>query len=287
MSGTIAFRLLLVFALIVTAHTIKPFSIKSVTQHLVYSTRSFSFILPDQTRASFYLASDLALNLSNRLFEVGGEWMVSGDEGLLLAAQSAKDSLRPALKIWPPDEAVKPCRKPKSSPKRSAPAKRIERGDRNEVAVVAAPAETVGDGLNVAEEPADDVTADAVAPVVLPVIHTGAAAIHTFSVGFLFSMEHPGERPGKTGCDEPVFKSLRLAAGLEVLKRPRIILLRAEKPATAAPECEGEKPDTGETEIVAPVEEAPEPEEAGPPVAEEAPGEERPSPLKCPTQPEI
>ncbi len=289
MSGTILIRLLLVLAVIWTAHLFKPFSVKNIAQHLLYSTRSFAFVLPAQARAHFSKTSDLALNLSNSLFFFEAGRSVSGDEGLLLAAQPSQEALRPALKIWPPDETAKPSRKPKPSPKRSAPAKRIERIDRIDVAAADVAAERLIAADEPAAAPAIEEEEVAAPPVALPAIHTDqtvTAGLHTFSLSFLFNTE----QNEKKNCSEQEIKLLKLGTEVEVLKQPRVILLRAEKPRTAAPECEGETPDSGrkETEIVAPVEEAPEPpmpEVAEPPAPEEVPSEERPSPLKCPTQP--
>jgi hypothetical protein len=297
MLGTIVIRTLLVIALICMAHTIKPFSVKSVSQHLLYSTRSFAFVLPEQTRASFDNASYLALSLSDSLFrENREERNGNGDEGLMLAAQSSQDSLRPALKVWPPDESIKPSRKPKPGPKRSAPSKRLDRGDRNENMNVAAvvstneltnkPANWNSEETIVAVNSTSDAEPVIAVPVSLPVIPEEIVQHHALSLGFLFSMEGAG----KNGCSEQEFKLLKLATEIEVLKSPRIVLLRAEKPKTSAPECEGQKPDGGEAEVIAPEVEAPEPPEPAEPEsheAEEAPNEERPSPLKCPTEPEI
>lgn len=62
-------RALLILALIISAHLIRPFSIKSVTQHLLYSAKSFRFAVPVQMRDNFDHANNLAINLSNVLFE--------------------------------------------------------------------------------------------------------------------------------------------------------------------------------------------------------------------------
>jgi hypothetical protein len=284
MLGTIAIRLALIVALIGVAHAIKPFSIKSVTQHLVYSTRSFSFILPNQTRAQVSLAGELALNLSDRLFEFGEAGRVSGDEGLLLA----QASLRPAAKIWPPEEVGKPCRKTKS-PKRAIPGKRNDgRGARNEMTVAALSAEpgewTAGEEAVLEEEDAVDVAMPA--PVHLPVAMTPQpVAIRDAALGFLFTMENLA----KPGCSDTELNALRLATGLQILKPSRVILLRAEKPKSPTPECETEKPDAGKPSLTVEVteeEEAVEPEPMKEEEAEPAlPEAERPVPLKCPTEP--
>jgi hypothetical protein len=61
-------RILLVITLIVTAHVIKPFSFKNVSTHLLYSSRSFAFVLPDSARSRFDHANQLAMTFSNTLF---------------------------------------------------------------------------------------------------------------------------------------------------------------------------------------------------------------------------
>jgi hypothetical protein len=121
-------------------------------------------------------------------------------------------------------------------------------------------------------------------PVISPALSEEVARLHTLSMGFLFSMEG-AEKPG---CPEQEWKLLKLAAGIEVLKKPRVILQRAEKPRTSAPECEGEKPDGSEPEVIAPeAVEAPEQPEPESHEAEETPGEQPPMPLKCPVEPEV
>ena len=69
MTGQIITRILLVITLIVTAHVIKPFSVRNVTTHLLYSTRSFAFVLPDSARDQFDRVNLLALNFSNSLLD--------------------------------------------------------------------------------------------------------------------------------------------------------------------------------------------------------------------------
>jgi hypothetical protein len=61
-------RILIVTILIVTAHAIKPFSVKNISSHFLYSSRSLAFILPDSMRSGFDQANQLALTLSNSLF---------------------------------------------------------------------------------------------------------------------------------------------------------------------------------------------------------------------------
>jgi hypothetical protein len=113
-------RAFVILALIVTAHLIRPFSIKNVTQHLLYSTRSFRFVLPAQLREKFDHANYLAVNLSNGLFEA--------DEGIrdFTSGMTADLAFAP-INVQSLDEVNKSATKQKSCPKKSAPAKRPNR----------------------------------------------------------------------------------------------------------------------------------------------------------------
>ncbi len=71
MTGQAVARILLVSTLIVTAHAIKPFSVKNITTHLLYSTRSFAIILPGPVRSSFDHTNRLAMTLTNSLLGDG------------------------------------------------------------------------------------------------------------------------------------------------------------------------------------------------------------------------
>ncbi|MBO0797443.1 MAG: hypothetical protein J2P31_01350 [Blastocatellia bacterium] len=68
MLGRTLARISVVFLLIALAHAIKPFTVKNITSHLLYSSRSLAFILPDSMRSRFERANQLALSLSNSLF---------------------------------------------------------------------------------------------------------------------------------------------------------------------------------------------------------------------------
>jgi hypothetical protein len=123
MAGKAITRAFLILALIVTAHMIKPFSIKSVTQHLLYSTKSFRFVLPTQLRDRFDHANYLAINLSNSLFEA--------DEGIRdFAKVVTADLAFGPINVQPLDEVNKSATKQKSCPKKSAPAKRVVRPEK-------------------------------------------------------------------------------------------------------------------------------------------------------------
>ena len=144
MSGKTVIRAILILALIVTAHTIKPFSIKSVTNHLLYSTRSFKFVLPAGLRDNFDHANYLALSLSNSLFETG-----NGIQGFV--KNSMGDLALAPIKVQPLDEVNNSATKPRTKPKPSAPAKRINRTEKNDTADLIA-----------------SVNSDEIAPVELP-----------------------------------------------------------------------------------------------------------------------
>src|SRR5512145_1295656 len=112
MAGKAIMRAFLILALIVTAHLIRPFSIKNVTQHLLYSTRSFRFVLPAQLREKFDHANYLAISLSNGLFEA--------DEGIrdFTRGMTADLAFAP-INVQSLDEVNKSATKQKSSPKKS------------------------------------------------------------------------------------------------------------------------------------------------------------------------
>src|SRR5438128_1891975 len=71
-------RTLLVIVLIVTAHVLKPFSIRSMTKHLLRSANSFSFILPDGALCTLEQADYLARVLDGSFERVAlpqaGDW---------------------------------------------------------------------------------------------------------------------------------------------------------------------------------------------------------------------
>jgi hypothetical protein len=127
MAGKAILRAFLVLALIVTAHLIRPFSIKNVTQHLLYSARSFRFALPTQMRDKFDHANYLAVNLSNSLFEA--------DEGIrdFTRGMTTELAFMP-INVQPLDEVNKSATKQKMSPKKSAPAKRVNRTGKRDAA---------------------------------------------------------------------------------------------------------------------------------------------------------
>lgn len=124
MPGKAILRAFLILALIVTAHSIKPFSIKSITEHLLFSTRSFRFVLPVGLRDKFDHANYLAINLSKSLFEAG--------EGIQnFAKDMVPDFSLVAIKAQPLDEVNKSATRQRPCPKKSAPAKRVVKPEKN------------------------------------------------------------------------------------------------------------------------------------------------------------
>jgi hypothetical protein len=123
MAGKVILRAFLVLALIITANLIRPFSVKNVTQHVLYSARSFRFALPTQLREKFDHANYLAVNLSNSVFEA--------DEGIRDFTRVITGDLAfSPIDVQSLEEVNKSATKQKSLPKKSAPAKRINRIER-------------------------------------------------------------------------------------------------------------------------------------------------------------
>jgi hypothetical protein len=123
MDGKAITRAFLILALVATAHLIRPFSIKNVAQHMLYSARSFRFVLPAQLREKFDYANSLAVNLSNSLFEA--------DEGIRdFTSGITADLAYGPIDVQPLDEVNKSATKQKPCQKKSAPAKRVNRTEK-------------------------------------------------------------------------------------------------------------------------------------------------------------
>jgi hypothetical protein len=127
MAGKAILRVFLILALIATAHLIRPFSIKNITRHALYAARSFRFVLPAQLRDRFDHANYLAVNLSDGLFEA--------DEGIRdFTKDMAADLAFGPINVQPLDEVNRSATKQKPCQKKSAPAKRVNRGEKRGVA---------------------------------------------------------------------------------------------------------------------------------------------------------
>src|SRR5262245_37770508 len=127
MAGKAILRAFLILALIGTAHLIRPFSVKNVARHALYSARSFRFVLPAQLRDNFDHANYLAVNLSDGLFDA--------DEGIRdFTKDLAADLAFGPINLQPLDEVNRSATKQKPCQKKSAPAKRVGRGEKRGVA---------------------------------------------------------------------------------------------------------------------------------------------------------
>jgi hypothetical protein len=120
MAGKAILRAFLILALIATAHLIRPFSVKNVARHALYSARSFRFVLPAQLRDKFDNANYLAVNLSDGLFDA--------DEGIRdFTKELVADLEFGPINVQPLDEVNRSTTKQKPCQKKSAPAKRVNR----------------------------------------------------------------------------------------------------------------------------------------------------------------
>jgi hypothetical protein len=127
MAGKAILRAFLILALIGTAHLIRPFSVKNVARHALYSARSFRFVLPAQLRDKFDNANYLAVNLSGGLFDA--------DEGILdFTKDMAANLAFGPINVQPLDEVNRSATKQKPCQKKSAPAKRVNRPEKRGVA---------------------------------------------------------------------------------------------------------------------------------------------------------
>jgi len=163
MAGKAILRVFLILALVATAHLIRPFSIKSITRHALYSARSFRFVLPAQLRDKFDHANYLAVNLSDGWFEA--------DEGIRdFTRDMAADLWFGPINVQPLEEVNKSATKPKPCQKKSAPAKRVNRPEKRSVADSAAFSSMVAitrlDEVSVIELPPAQMLEAKMAPVI-------------------------------------------------------------------------------------------------------------------------
>jgi hypothetical protein len=165
MAGKAILRAFLILALVATAHLIRPFSVKNVTRHALYSARSFRFVLPAQMRDKFDHANYLAVNLSDGLFEA--------DEGIRdFTRDMAADLHFGPINVQPLEEVNKSATKPKPCQKKSAPAKRVNRTEKRGVADSPALSSLVAiarmDEVRVVELPPAQALEAKIAPVIPP-----------------------------------------------------------------------------------------------------------------------
>lgn len=262
MTGKAVMRTLLIIALIVTAHAVKPFSIKNVTNHLLYSTRSFKFVLPVRLRDNFDHANFLAINLSNSLFEAG--------KGVQqLARDTVADLALMPIKVQPLDEVNKSATRPKTKPKQSAPAKRINRSEKGDSSDLIA-AVNSDEILPVELPPAPAVEATSVVtPFVQPCLaklFTAKAVVNMQPQPLKLLLEPP-----KSDCEKREAATVRLIALIEEARKLKATIqlsgkTKAEKARVIASECKERETEVVaeelEIEVAEPEEETPEPEAA-------------------------
>jgi hypothetical protein len=306
MVGTIVIRAMLVIALIATAHIIKPFSITGTVDRMLVVAGAVSDYLPEETRIGFNHANFLAMSLSRSLF--GGRCFDGAEANDVLAMRVVQPAQPTrAAKVWPPTELEKPGRKVKPAPRRSGPAKRIDRIESNNIATLVSAGddrvlwdETPITGAAAMKASLPETALPAPTPVVLPVLPAEASTgyLLPLQIGALFSGPH------RTVCRDNEVKSYKMVATLYTPKKRAVEIKTILNLMNAARECENQKPDganppepppaevadledteEAETEEVEGPAEAPQPE-IPQEVTEEAKPELRLSPLQCPTEPQ-
>ncbi len=249
MTGKAIIRAFLILALIVTAHLIKPFSVKNVTQHLLYSARSFSFVLPAQLREKFDHANYLAINLSNGLFEA--------DEGIrdFTRGMTADLAFGP-INVQPLDEVNKSATKQKPCPKKSAPARRSNRTPKRGAADQPALSSLVAiahlDEIRLVELPPARVIEANVAPLVpsslamfFPARITATAPIHPIEAAFTLRRKDCEWR----GADQKA-RIARIEDGTWAKGAIWVVeMFGARKIALSVSECEDQEVTTEEVDI--------------------------------------
>jgi len=118
MASKVILRTLMVAALIMTAHAVKPISVGSLAKHLLRSAHSFSYVLPDSARDSLERADYLAAVLDNSLHQGDGQqetvWRSSDFEPQMLVAQrSSENAVRAEVAAKRRDLAKAPMRRAK------------------------------------------------------------------------------------------------------------------------------------------------------------------------------
>jgi hypothetical protein len=281
MTGQAVVRILPVITLIVTAHAIKPFSLKNITTHFLYSTRSFTFALPDSARPSFDQFSQLAVNFSNSLFENG---QVDRSPATNMQAYSGVVALNTRSTAADTKPVLKHARLVIKRQTRVEPAVRLEEDGLTELELVssaeeAEETEAASSADDVAAIPAGETGVTGAAdssPVALPAAQIISAAIPVAlphinvvcalskvrplnidrfqnlpqRIEFLFYLD----LPKKPDCDNRDRKQSRLMALAEEVKKFRIDLSRRERSLIPILECEDEGTEvvTGDEEAAGP-----------------------------------
>ena len=237
MSGIVAIRTTLVIALLITAHVIRPFSIRNVTQHLLYSTRSFAFVLPGETRAEFDTANDLALSLSDGFFRGGVRRVMEAPTA------GNPDAWQLALKLVTLDGANRVIPAPRAAGKRPAPAKRAPRVELMETAdLVAMLGEEETAVPEIVETPEGQSSpigeAEEAVSRQLPIADREIAEWKVVPIAFSLPVVNATQQ--KADCRKPEPARVKLVAVTDgnIVR----LSLRLAQLATVAPECDAQKP---------------------------------------------
>ncbi len=255
-------RILLVITLIVTAHAIKPFSFKNVSSHLLFSSRSLAFVLPDSARSRFDHANQLAMTFSNSLFENGQadtSWPSQ-------PAAGAVEMAVVAMNVSPQtDNKAKPVIvKVKAAINPQAP---VHRDKNEQEGLIGSTEETEeAEAAESTDEIAStDVVADSAtepAPVALPAMHSFSAetpvALPAVNVVCALSKVKPirlelplmrGRQiqlmyqfslPKRSDCEKRDSKQIKLIALIEDEKKLKSDSLKLDKSIISILECEDE-----------------------------------------------
>ncbi len=236
MLGQTVARILVVTTLIVTAHAIKPFSVKNITSHFLYSSRSLAFILPDSARSGFDHANKLALTLSNSLFSNEGT-------SLLWTKRSDANSNRFAMNTKPMADITADFSSRESvTIKAARPSKK--RGVNAVATEETGPIDMTGSFI--AAE-ADDNFTTAPMPTALPLLRLNLECallknIQPISVE-MFHIRTPRTiyEPKRSGCDKFNGKQTKLIAFVERKKeRLRFDWVKVERSIFTSMECKEE-----------------------------------------------
>ncbi len=268
MTGLVAARVLLIVVMIVAAHLIKPFSVRNITNHLLLSTRSFAFILPDSARDDFDHANYLARTLSKGLFD---SQLTNQTEGSIQAAPQGMAFNLIAIQTSPvPELAVGQT----VSPGRSVrPAIRSEAVKSEEVADEPAESDELIGSLPIAAEASEEVVAEndaqsemsevtaqqdlapadslsAVTPITLP------AAPYNLNVALTkIRPIHLGLAQMRTECEKRELPSVKLIALIEAAKKLKTEVSFNEKLVLSILDCDEtgtEVEETNQTESTGP-----------------------------------
>lgn len=274
MTGLAVIRILLVIALMITAHTIKPFSFDNVTTHLLGTARSLATVLPESAATSLahasYLAAALGVGAREKLDSAPPAWAKS------ILARYDQTSLHVAS--WPEAERVDkkaPAGKRPSALKRRAHAARGDLIAARTSAPVALPAApTFTEAMIVS----------------LPVMHSFAQSlalhikheVEAFAVAFASRLND---------CEPRPVTSFRLAVVVQEQGQLKFVAVAKPKAADCTPtptiiEAAAEEVTTGPEEAEEAVEEATESHAAATQAIEAQAGEATIKPADyCPLKP--